>query len=79
MTASPICIKCRHKCGVLHNNLGCEIMGRKPSVTIKVRNGDLIGEVKPFAKSGGYIPMSQEYVGKKVKVTIIEGKRDGPR
>jgi len=42
-------------------------MGRKPSVTI-----NLIGEVKPFAKSGAYIPMKQEYIGKKVKIIILE-------
>jgi len=45
--------------------------GRKPTETIKIGDKLYEGRVKPFARSGAYIPMQQKYVGCLVEIKII--------
>jgi len=49
------------------------IGGRPQSVSKNINENELVSTVKPFT-CGGYIPVPKKYVGKKVKVIILEEK-----
>ena len=49
-------------------------MGRPPSVTFEKKHY-LISYVRPFTNSGGYIPMPQKYVGKRVVIRIVRDQK----